>query len=560
MNYHILSLNQQNVLKLLETQDNATLGEISRKLGLVRSTTKQILQKLLSLGLIYRQGQGRGVYYLIKRNDEVLDSKGNKLVTVFSGIKSFQTMFKEIENSLRTGDFYWSFAFKNEYNDPELGQFLFNFHRAIGERGVQDLSIASVSVRGIIEKTYQNLGVSTLKFRFTDKDVPTGMIILKDRVITLVWGKYPIAIQIKSGVICERYHEFFLSTWNAALIYELQQAEKVVKPGNTPIVVPRETIYGIKNLLIKDETKNPTHTFKDRLAYEMIRPLLEQVRQGKKPETVTFGSISYGNTAKSMGYYVSLLNKMAGQEVSRAVAFVPPKIEKKIFGPDSNEATIKAKEVINSIGQTCDIVPIDLSKKVYRSSDLEALAREHKKVVGEFVDITEGLNRPAYVNIIIEAVEQQLRFSPDYVIVPFGAGILCNEVIDYVNEHKLKTKVIPVSSGDPETIAVMLYGPIWVDTAKLLRDGEALTRHEPIDRKGRPRNQYTVYHVSDEEILAAMKVLKKNDIDAEPSGASGIAILSRLKKIDSAFDPNNHTVLVINTGDCLLNYTKYDKS
>ncbi|PIR03800.1 MAG: hypothetical protein COV59_03965 [Candidatus Magasanikbacteria bacterium CG11_big_fil_rev_8_21_14_0_20_39_34] len=554
MHNHVFSLNQQNVLKLLETQDNGTVAEISKRLSLPRPTAKQILQKLLSLGLVYRHGQGRGVYYSIKRKDEILDSAGSKLVTVFSGHSSFRTMFKEIESSLEANDFYWSFAFKNEYYDSELGQFLFDFHHSIGKRGVDDRSIASISVKDVIEKTYQNLSLQTLKFRFTDKDVPTGMIILKDRVITLVWGKHPIAIQTKSGVICERYQEFFLSTWDAALIYELQQAEKVVKPGNTPIIVPRETIYGIKNLLIKDESKNPTHTFKDRLAYEMIRPLLEEIRQGKIPKPITFGSISYGNTARSMGYYVSLLNEMAGYEVSRAVAFIPPKLEKKTFGPDTSSSVVTAKEVIGHLHDTCEIVPIDLSKKIYRSKDIENLAKKHKKVIGEFVDITEGLNRPAYVNIIIEAIEQQLRFSPDYVIVPFGAGILCNEVIDYVDEHKLKTKVIPVSSGDPNTIAVMLYGPIWVDTEELFVKGQALTRHEPIDKKGRHRTQYTVYHVTDEEICSAMNELKKNNIDAEPSGASGIAILNRLKTIDPNFNPDIHTVLTINTGDSLLNY------
>jgi threonine dehydratase len=306
--------------------------------------------------------------------------------------------------------------------------------------------------------------------------------------------------------------------------------------------------------MIKDESQNPTHTFKDRLAYEMIRPLLEDVRRGVIPKPMTFGSISYGNTAKAMGYYSDSLNKYAGKEIVRAVAFVPPKLSEKTFGPDTDNKTVRASDVIKNISKTCSVVPIDLSKKIYRAKDLEELAREHKQVIGEFVDITEGLNRPAYVNIIIEAIEQQLRFSPDYVIVPFGAGILCNEVIDYVNEHKLKTKVIPVSSGDPDTIAIMLYGPIWVDTKTLLKEGKAFTRHEEFDRKGRKREPYIVYHVSDQEMMLAMQELKKNGISAEASGASGIALLPRLKKIDSKFNADKHSVLVINTGNGLLNY------
>jgi threonine dehydratase/DNA-binding Lrp family transcriptional regulator len=547
-----LSLNQKKVLNFLEENSNATTGDISEKLNIVRPTAKQTLQRLLDLGLIYRHGLGRGAYYALKREDEILDSKGDKLVVVYKGNDAFRVMFKEIENELKKGDFYWTFAFKDEYYDKELVSLLHDFHRTLGKKGIDDRLIAMLGVRDVIKQSYKD--IPTFKMRFTDMNVPIGMIILKDKVINLMWGKFPIAIMIKSSVICKQYQDFFLSNWNAVLIHELQQAEKMVKPGNTPIIVPRETIYGVCNLLIKDESQNPTHTFKDRLAYEMIRPMLEEVRQGKMPKPMTFGSISYGNTAKAMGHYVSLLNEMAGKKIARALAFVPPALSKKTFGPDTEGNTVKAKDILVDISKTCDIVPIDLSKKIYRPKDLEELAREHKKVTGEFVDITEGLNRPAYVNIIIEAIEQQLRFSPDYVIVPFGAGILCNEVIDYVAEHKLKTKVIPVSSGDPDTIAVMLYGPIWVDTAALLKEGKAFTRHEPIDRKGRNRKPYVVYHVSDEAILDAMKELKKNNISAEPSGASGIALLKHLKKIDPAFQSKKHTVLVINTGNGIGNY------
>lgn len=325
-------------------------------------------------------------------------------------------------------------------------------------------------------------------------------------------------------------------------------------PANTPIHSLKTPIYGAQHLLIKDETKNPTYTFKDRLAYEMIQPLSEQLKRNEEPTVTTFGSISYGNTAKAMGYYVSLLNQLAGKEVARAIAFMPPHIETRTFGPDTEDRLISGKKIIEDLAKTCTIIPIDLTAKLYRSADLEALAREHKAVIGEFVDITEGLNRPAYVNIIIEAVEKQLATAPDYVIVPFGAGILCNEIIDYVNDKKLTTKIVPVSSGKPDTIAIMLYGPIWVDVAALESNGQALSRHEPVDRKGRPRNPYTVYNVSDEAMREAMTELKQINITAEASGASGVALLKDLKKIHPEFNPKQDTVLVINTGNGLLNY------
>lgn len=309
---------------------------------------------------------------------------------------------------------------------------------------------------------------------------------------------------------------------------------------------------------MKDETKNPTHTFKDRLAYEMVRPIAEAWNAKKHFHRTSFGSISYGNTAYSMGHYTRLLNAQAEEELVNSIAFVPPALRKRTFGPDTEGQCVRARLFIDTMFRHCRVcenIEIDLKKQVYRSDDLEVIARREGIVLDQFVDITEGLDRPAYVPIIIEAIERQLRKAPDYVIVPFGAGILCNEIIDYIHDHQLKTKVIPVSSGDPKTIAVMIYGPIWVDTKALLKKGSGWTRHESPDKTGRKRAPYYVYHVTDLEIRRAMRVLHKAGISAEPSGASGFGILPRLSSIDSSFDPAHHSVLVINTGNGLLNFT-----
>jgi threonine dehydratase len=328
----------------------------------------------------------------------------------------------------------------------------------------------------------------------------------------------------------------------------------ILKPGNTPLV-KLNGLFGIDNLFMKDETKNPTHTFKDRLAYEMIRPLIEKINIGSQPERITFSSISYGNTAFSMGYYCGKFNEFARANIVKALAFVPPEIISKPFGPNTEGKIIESNLVLSKIKESCDVLNIDLNAQIYREKDLEKIALIEDRILGKFVDITEGLDRPAYVQIIIESIAQ-LKKAPDYVVVPFGAGILCNEIIDYLDDNKIKTKVIPVSSGNPETIAIMLYGPIWVDVKSLLNNGEGLTRHDKIDRKGRVRDPYLVYHVEDEEIRNAMKVLKENNISAEASGSSGFSILSRLNIIDSKFDPRKHSVLVINTGNGLLNFRR----
>ena len=327
----------------------------------------------------------------------------------------------------------------------------------------------------------------------------------------------------------------------------------IEKPGSTPLAsLPK--LFNIHRIWMKDETPNPTHTFKDRLAYEMIRPLFEQYRAGQPVTRTTFASISYGNTAIAMSYYVQLLNSTAGYTAAKAIVFMPEALEERSFGPDESGKIVPARRIIERIKEGCTVLPINLSKKLYRSHDLYQLAKDCNEVVGKFIDVTEGLDRPSYVHIIIEAIEQQLKETPDYIIAPFGAGILCNEIMDYINDYQLHTKVIPVSSGDPNTIAVMLYGPIWVDAKGLRERGWGWTRHEKVDAKGRMRKPYKVYHVADTEIHNALTVLKAHQVSVEPSGAAGFAILPRLHKIDPEFNPFIHSVLIINTGNGLLNY------
>ena len=158
----------------------------------------------------------------------------------------------------------------------------------------------------------------------------------------------------------------------------MNQKITLQKPGNTPIVNVGG-LFNVARLFMKDETKNPTHTFKDRLAFEMLRPIVESLNKGVPVKKTTFGSISYGNTAFSMGFFCNQLNKACGSKVVNAVAFVPPKLFNKKFGPNTEGAILDAKNVLNAVSKTCDLVEIDLSAKIYREKDLEELARKNNK-------------------------------------------------------------------------------------------------------------------------------------------------------------------------------------
>jgi DNA-binding transcriptional ArsR family regulator len=206
-----LSLNQKKVMQFLAKQPHVTTHDIVFALRIPRPTAKQVLTRLVQLHLLERNGLGRGAYYTLKQQDVVMDSYGNELVTVYRGVDGFRRMFRDIAKSLQKKDYYWSFAFKDEYYGSEAIAILLDFHKELARKGVEDRSIAHASVRNLINKTYK--GIPNLKIRFTHQDIPTGMSILGDSVINLVWGESPVAIVVKSPEIYKRYQAFFESLW-----------------------------------------------------------------------------------------------------------------------------------------------------------------------------------------------------------------------------------------------------------------------------------------------------------------------------------------------------------
>lgn len=206
-----LSLNQKKVLQFLEKETHVTTHDIVFALCMPRPTAKQVLTRLMKLHLVERSGLGRGAYYTLKQEDSVMDSYGNELVTVYRGVDGFRRMFRNIAKSLQKKDYYWSFAFKDEYYGSEAIDILLDFHKGLAKKGVEDRSITHTSVRHLVKKTYKD--VPNLKIKFTNQNIPTGMSILGDSVINLVWGESPVAIVIKSPEVYKRYQDFFESLW-----------------------------------------------------------------------------------------------------------------------------------------------------------------------------------------------------------------------------------------------------------------------------------------------------------------------------------------------------------
>lgn len=291
--------------------------------------------------------------------------------------------------------------------------------------------------------------------------------------------------------------------------------------------VPHEDLH----LFVKDESVHVSGTFKERLIREAIRTT--------SPDTV-LATISYGNTAYSM-------SRLLEAEPNRhGVAFMPPPREGRLLGPDTSGRSVSEIDLHHRLNRNLTIVP--LPEWILDDAAVTVLAREAiGNTKAKIENITEGLTHPTYVEIVREACEQ-MGEVPDICLVPFGAGILCNEARDFLTP--LGCDVVALSVSRANSSASMLYGPIWVPVDELSENGVAYSRHRSPDRCGVPRIPYPVIDVTESEVRAGIAFGGRYGISAEPSSAVGMGVLPRLEQLTANFRPRS-TVLVINTGNAI---------
>lgn len=307
--------------------------------------------------------------------------------------------------------------------------------------------------------------------------------------------------------------------------------------GCTPLIKARRLgdEIGLKNLYLKDETRNPTNSFKDRLMTVGISKALEF---GAKA-VVTASS---GNAAVSLAAY-------AAKGGLDCYTFVPEKVS------ESKVAQIS----------------IHGAKVVKVKSGLEGdptyrLMVESWKRFGWHPIPSAGAFNPYHwegIKTLSYEVCEQLEWRPpDWLIVPTGAGTLLSgsgkgffefRELGMVKEVprivavqakgcapivRAFQKKIPYEKietwPNPKTVAGGLIDPFpW----------DADTALEAIKRSGG-----TAVAVSDREILLAEKMLAQTEgVFAEPSGAAGVAGLKKMIE-DGAVDASDVVVVEITGG------------
>ena len=339
-------------------------------------------------------------------------------------------------------------------------------------------------------------------------------------------------------------------------------AEKM--PKITPV---RTLSVEGKEILIKDEGKNETETYKDKHGWMMGLDYLKN----HFPNPFIYYLGSTGNAGLSDFAFADKLNEMLGEQKVPVVNFYPLHYDGKILGPDSMGRFTDGKKFREALEKfkSGKVLQVDFSR-IYWFDDFEkgytpCLDKINELGVGKSIgiekitrknslDITEGF-KPTYIQVFREIAgqlkEKYSKIPRTLAIIQFGAGMLYDDSKAFANEKKLPIDFMAVSTGDKQTIADKICdsSESWQKSLRDLRTKGFTTALNSGSR---------IYNLKEHEILAALKVMRNLNMESEASGAAGLAmalsprlkdILAKDKELKQLEEYG--LILVINTGNGL---------
>ena len=270
---------------------------------------------------------------------------------------------------------------------------------------------------------------------------------------------------------------------------------------------------GLPNLWVKDETRNPTHSFKDRVVSVALTKAVE----------LGFGTVACASTG-------NLANAVAAHAAAaglRAVTLVPTGLE---------PAKLTASAVYGAT-----LVEVDGTY-----DDVQRLCSEADEELEDWAFVNVGL-RPYYAEgsktIALETAEQLGWRAPDHAVVPVASGALLTKVAEGFRQlHRVgllgEEPAVRVSGAQAQGCAPVatayLEGtdevrPVrYPETiAKSLAIGAPADGHFALDEVRRSGGALAA--VTDDEIVEAVGLLARTEgIFAETAGGVTIATLERL--------------------------------
>ncbi len=292
-------------------------------------------------------------------------------------------------------------------------------------------------------------------------------------------------------------------------------------------------VPGFTNVWLKDESKNPTGTHKDRMAWEMVvtyRDFLLAKKDGLTKDKLPQMSII---TSGSAGFAIQTMLRKYG--LPNLKCLVDIHLDEQIV------------HILESIG--CEVYRTDLSRKPFHWKEILEISHN---LLG--LDITSNAALDPTTRYYDWLCYEILNSSPDYCFVPFGTGNLYENLLNLNKKESLSGIHDPRFSGDVQIIKNCNFMGATINDPKSKAD-KLYSPHLPFVHfdeqwiriyklEGSCGLESNVYVVHEKYIDEAMKIAKDNNIGCEPSGIAGLALLLQMRgKI-----PKDKKILIVNTG------------
>ncbi len=222
-------------LVLLETGQTKS-GELIKSAKLQSSTVYHTLSSLIEKGLTSYILRGKIKYFQAEPPESFLgflDDKrrkfeealpeikkrqnagaGLKSARVYEGLNGLKSAFADVLATMKKGEDYCFFQVPPEYlSDRRVALFFRNYHL---KRSGMGICVRGLSIIGAKEKMGGIYDLPHTDARYLKEFLPTGLVIYKDRVLTLDWDGEPVAFLIQSKSVADSYRKFFEEKWKIA--------------------------------------------------------------------------------------------------------------------------------------------------------------------------------------------------------------------------------------------------------------------------------------------------------------------------------------------------------
>lgn len=292
-------------------------------------------------------------------------------------------------------------------------------------------------------------------------------------------------------------------------------------------------VPGFSNVWLKDESHNPTGTHKDRMAWEIIvtyRDFLLAKKRGQiKGHLPTMSIISSGSAAIAIQ--------------TQLKKYYLPNL-KVLIDADLDMDTVRSMKKLG-----CEIFETDLSKKPFHWKEILTLTQNPNGF-----DITSSEALDPTTRFYDWLSYEILNSSPDFCFIPFGTGNLFENILN-INKKEVSTKnhdprfkgnleilrkcnFFGATTNNPKSKADKLYSP---HLPFVHYDEQWIRLYRYAGFCGPESN---VYLIKEQYLDKAMKIAEMNNVNCEPSGIAGLALLFQMKnKIHK-----NKKILIVNTG------------